>query len=183
MPGHRKYRSDLIDPILESIADGVFTISLDWRITSFNRAAEKITGHRRSEAIGHKCYDVFRASICQSSCAMKNTLKTGDEIIDLPVDILNTNGKLLPISISTAVLRTKNGKIIGGVETFRDLSCIEGIRRQFNKQYQLFDIISKNPTVLKILETLPVIAESSSTVLVEGPSGSGKSWCRGPCIH
>jgi PAS domain S-box-containing protein len=174
VPGHRKQGGDSSDPILESIADGVFTMDLDWRITSFNRAAEKITGNRRSDAIGQKCYDVFRASTCQSACAMKSTLETGNEIVDMPVDILNIEGKLVPITISTAVLRTKRGKIVGGVETFRDLSCIEDIRRQLNKTYQIGDVISKNATVLKIMETLPAIAESGSTVLVEGPSGSGK---------
>lgn len=174
MPRFSQLGSSSMETILECIADGVFTIDLDWRITSFNRAAEKITGNRRSEAIGQKCYDVFRANVCQGACAMKRTLETGDEIITLPVDILNADGRLLPISISTAVLRAKSGKIIGGVETFRDLSTIEDIRRQLNKSYQIGDVISKNPAVLKIMETLPAIAESNSTVLVEGPSGSGK---------
>lgn len=174
MPIQCKPKIGWLNPILESIADGVFTIDLDWRITSFNRAAEKITGNQRAKAIGQKCYDVFRASICQNACTMKLTLETGSEIIDMPVDILTADGKLLPISISTAVLRSEGGTIIGGVETFRDLSCIEGIRRQLTQKYQLADIISKNPAVLKMLSTLPAIAESSSSVLIEGPSGSGK---------
>jgi PAS domain S-box-containing protein len=171
---HRKQPFSGDHPILESIADGVFTIDLDWRVTSFNRAAEKITGTPRQKAIGQKCYDVFRASICQTTCAMKRTFETGEEIIDLPVDILNARGDILPISISTAVLRSSRGKTIGGVETFRDLSCIEAIRRQLTQKFITADIISKNPAVLKILETLPAIAESGSSVLVEGPSGSGK---------
>ncbi len=55
--------------ILDSIADGVFTVDGDWIITSFNRAAEEITGVPREEAIGKKCFDVFHANICQSNCA------------------------------------------------------------------------------------------------------------------
>ena len=38
--------------ILDSIAEGVFTIDLDWRITSFNRAAEKITGIKKMRPSG-----------------------------------------------------------------------------------------------------------------------------------
>ena len=60
-----------IDSILESISDGVFTVDLDWRITSFNRAAEEITGVPRKEAIGRRCEEVFRASMCESDCALK----------------------------------------------------------------------------------------------------------------
>ena len=71
--------------ILESIADGVFTIDQDWRVTSFNRAAERITGLSREKAIGQKCFDVFHASICQTACALKQTLETRKEVIDLPV--------------------------------------------------------------------------------------------------
>jgi len=52
------------DPILDSIADGVFTVDKEWNITSFNRAAEQITGVSRSEAIGRKCWVVFHADVC-----------------------------------------------------------------------------------------------------------------------
>jgi len=170
----RQKPSALIQPILDSVADGVFTIDLNWKITSFNRAAERITGTPRRRAIGQKCFDVFRANICQSTCAMKRTLETGREAIDVPVDVLNRRGDVLPISISTAVLRSARGRIIGGVETFRDLSCFEDIRRQLTQKFVTSDIISKNPAVLKLLGILPAIAESASTVLIEGPSGSGK---------
>jgi PAS domain S-box-containing protein len=160
--------------ILESIADGVFTINRDWRVSSFNRAAERITGISRKRAIGQKCFDIFHASICQTNCAMKRTLETGKEIIDLPVDILNNRGETLPISISTAVLRDRRGRIIGGAETFRDLSAIEALRRELSQRYAKGDIVSKNEALQRILSLLPSIAESDSTVLIQGPSGSGK---------
>ncbi|MCX5906214.1 MAG: PAS domain-containing protein, partial [Deltaproteobacteria bacterium] len=160
-----------ISTILESIADGVFTIDREWRVTSLNRAAERITGIFRRAAIGQKCFDVFHANICQNACALKRTLETGKEIIDLPVDILNNRGETLPISISSAVLRDRRGKVIGGVETFRDLSAIEALRRELSKQYTLGDIVSKNAGMLKIFSLLPSIAESNSTVLIQGPSG------------
>ncbi len=163
-----------LSPILESIADGVFTVDDDWRIQSFNRAAERITGVFRKEAIGQKCFDVFHASICQGECALKRTLETRREMIDLPVDILNSKGETLPISISTAVLRNHKGRIIGGVETFRDLSAIESLRRELLEKFTAGDIVTKNARILKILSLLPNIAESHSTVLLQGPSGSGK---------
>jgi PAS domain S-box-containing protein len=163
-----------LSTILESIADGVFTVDREWRIRSFNRAAERITGVLRGGAVGQKCFDVFHASICQGDCALKRTLETGKETIDLPVDILNSRGETLPISISTAVLRNRRGGIIGGVETFRDLSALETLRRELSGRFTLGDVVSKNPAILKALALLPSIAESNSTVLIQGPSGSGK---------
>ena len=163
-----------LSAVLESIADGVFTIDDQWRVTSFNRAAERITGVPRKKALGQKCFDVFHASICQTACALKQTLETGKEIIDLPVDILTEQGETIPISISTAVLRNRKGKIIGGAETFRDLSTLETLRREISKQYGKGDLVTKNDAMLKILSLLPSIGESQSTVLIQGPSGSGK---------
>jgi len=160
--------------ILNSIADGVFTIDREKNITSFNRAAEKITGLSADEVIGLKCFDAFHSNICQNNCALDKTVRTGKEIIDLPVNILDSKGRNLPISISTAVVKDEKGEIIGGVETFRDLSTIEEMRKELLGHYTFQDIISKNHEIHNILNVLPDIAESGSTVLIQGPSGSGK---------
>jgi len=160
--------------ILDSVVDGVFTINEKGEVTFFNRAAEEITGFTKEEALGHNCFDIFRANICQTNCALKETIKTGREIINLPINIINKDGRELPISVSTAVLRDEKGKIIGGVETFRDLSAIEELRKELRQQYTFEDIVSKNHTIQEIFQILPDIAESDSTVLIQGPSGSGK---------
>jgi len=160
--------------ILDSIADGVFTVDLDGRITSFNRSAEKITGFSRGEAIGQHCFDIFRTDICQSGCPLNESMKSGRQIVDQPATILTKDGRELPISISTAVLLDESGKILGGAETFRDLSAVEELRRELRDKYSFGDIVSKNKRIQEILAILPDVAESTSTVLIEGPSGSGK---------
>jgi PAS domain S-box-containing protein len=160
--------------ILDSIADGVFTVDQDWNITSFNRAAEQITGIPRSEAIGKKCFDVLRANICEDACALRKTLESGQQRIDRRIDILNSEGEKVPVSISTSVLRDADGNVIGGVETFRDLSTVEQLRKEIDNSYTLYDIISKNHEIRQILSILPDIASSDCTVLIEGPTGSGK---------
>jgi len=160
--------------ILDSIADGVFTVDREWNVTSFNRAAEKITGISRQQAIGQKCFDVLRANICQASCALRETMESGRQLINRPINILSSQGEQVPVSISTAVLRDENGRIVGGVETFRDLSAIELLRKEIDDRYTFQDIISKNHEIRRILDILPDIATSESTVLIEGPTGSGK---------
>jgi PAS domain S-box-containing protein len=164
---------DFFKVILSSIADGVFTVDSERVITSFNRAAEKITGIPASQAIGKHCQDVFRSDICEY-CLLKGTLETGIEAIDRPVNIINSQGEKIPISISTAVLKDEQGHILGAVETFRDLSVIEQLRKEISRNYSLEDIISKSPRMHKLFSILPEIASSESTVLIQGPSGSGK---------
>ncbi|MBA3015575.1 MAG: sigma 54-interacting transcriptional regulator [Proteobacteria bacterium] len=164
----------LSDTILDSIADGVFTVDPELNITFFNKSAEKITGVSQKEAIGQKCFDVFRANICQSTCAIKQSIQSGKEVINLSINILNSRDCKIPISVSTSVLRDEAGNIIGGVSTFRDMSTIENLRKELTQQYIFEDIISKNHKIRQILSTLPDIATSNSTVLIEGPSGAGK---------
>jgi len=160
--------------VLRCVADGVFTVDQNWRITSFNKAAERITGRSADEAIGKMCSEVFHADICERGCAIRQTLESGREIIDQPARILSSSGRAIPISISTAVLRDDHGTLLGAVETFRDLSAIEQLRREIQSQYTFEDIIGKSEAFQKIFGILPDIAESESTVLIEGPSGSGK---------
>jgi PAS domain S-box-containing protein len=162
------------DVILDSIADGVFTVDDDWNITSFNRAAERITGVSCRQAIGQKCFDVFHASICQSACALRETMESGRQRVDRRINILNSRGEKVPVSVSTALLRSENGDVIGGVETFRDLSAVEALRKEIDEHYTFHDIVSKNHEIRRILGILPDVATSDSTVLIEGPTGSGK---------
>ena len=160
--------------ILDSIADGVFTVDHSWRITSFNRAAERITGVARRRAVGRKCSEVFRAAICETDCALRHTLETGRPIVNRRVDIMGARGRRVPISVSTAILKDEAGRVVGGVETFRDLSLVEELRRELTRQHSFGDIISKNKQMRELFAILPEIAASDSTVLIEGPSGSGK---------
>lgn len=160
--------------ILDSINDGVFTVDRQWRVTSFNRAAEQITGVKRKQAIGRPCCEVFRASICETACALRQTLATGRPIVNKAVYILDVRGNRIPISISTAAFKDEHGSVIGGVETFRDLSLVDDLRKDLEAKYSFADIVGRSATMRQVFQILPQIAESDSTVLIEGASGTGK---------
>jgi len=160
--------------VLESIADGVFTVDRNWRITSFNRAAESITGWRREDAIGKSCADVFHSSICGENCAIAQSLYSGKPVANRSIFIEDIHGKRLPISISAAPLLDHEGNVIGGVETFRDLTLVTELRLELSRRYTFGEIISKSPKMQSIFQILPDIASSNSNVLVLGESGTGK---------
>ncbi len=162
------------ETILDSIGDGVFTVDRHWRITSFNRAAEEITGLSVADALGKPCREVFQSSLCGEACAMAMSIRMGKRVANKRVTIKRVNGESVPISISTAPLLDYDGNIIGGVETFRDLREIDQLRKRLTGRYTLGDIISKSPQMQKIFDILPEIAMSDSNVLVLGESGTGK---------
>ena len=160
--------------ILDSLAEGVFTVDLNWRITSFNRAAETITGISRAEAIGRPCHEVFRADVCETGCMLRRTMETRFPLSNMPVYIYRADKKRIPITVSTALLRDADGTVVGGVETFQDISALKELQKALRQQHSFEDIVSKNPRMLKIFSILPQVAESGCTVLVEGASGTGK---------
>jgi PAS domain S-box-containing protein len=162
------------EAILESISDGVFTVDLDWRITSFNRAAEEITQTPRREAIGRHCSEVFRSSMCEDDCALKHSIRTGKPVVGKSCYIITADGERIPISVSTAIMRDRAGKVIGGAETFRDLSEVEALREELAGRFLVGDMVSHSPLMQRIFEVLPAVAASPSTVLILGETGTGK---------
>ncbi len=162
------------DAILESISDGVFTVDEDWVVTSFNRAAEVITGIPREEAVGRLCSEVLRSSMCESDCALKRTLKTGRPIIGKSCYIIDAKGQRIPISVSTAVLKDAHGRLVGGAETFRDLTELEELRQELKGRSHVGELVSRSPIMQKVFEVVPAVAASPSTVLILGETGTGK---------
>jgi len=160
--------------ILDSLNEGVFTVDLDWRITSFNQAAERITQVPKQEAVGSRCCDVFHASVCETDCPLRRTMASGKPIVNALAYIINDQGERVPVRISTALLKDETGAIIGGVETFQDLSQIEELRKKLQDRYTFADIVGKSAAMQKLFAILPQVAESSSTVLLQGASGTGK---------
>ncbi|MDR9500456.1 MAG: sigma 54-interacting transcriptional regulator [Desulfurivibrionaceae bacterium] len=160
--------------ILDNIADGVFTVDTRWRITSFNKAAEKITGVPVAEALGKFCSDIFHASICGETCAIAHSMCTGKSETNRCIEIQNSEGKKIPVSICAAPMYDNQGNLIGGVETFRDLRVVTYLQQRLFRRNSLRDILSKSPAMHKIFAIMPQVAKSSSNVLILGDSGTGK---------
>jgi PAS domain S-box-containing protein len=78
-------RKKISEIIFDSISDGVFTVDKSCRITTFNKAAEHITGFTASEAVDKHCFDIFRTEICNKHCALKDTLKNEEPIENVRV--------------------------------------------------------------------------------------------------
>ena len=89
-----------------------------------------------------------------SACALKQTLKAGEPIIGKSGYIINADGDRIPISISTAVLRDAEGNVIGGAETFRDLSEIEALRQELGGKFRVGDLASRSPLMQRVFEVL-----------------------------
>ena len=159
--------------ILNSVNEGVFTVDQEWRITCFNRAAERITGVSREQAVGSRCCDVFRASICETDCALRKTMSEGHPVVNATAHIVNHEGQRIPIRLSTALLRDDMGAVIGGGD-LPDLTQIEQLQKELESRYTFEDIVGRSAAMLRLFDVVPQISASTSTVLIEGASGTGK---------
>jgi PAS domain S-box-containing protein len=162
------------DLIFDYIPHGIFTVDENGQITSFNRAASKITGWKPAEVLGRPCREVFRSNHCEEVCFLRHSIEEGAPHRDQEVKITRKDGSELLVAVSTAALRDVNGKVIGGVEMVRDLSDVDTLRRQITGSYTCEDIVSKSPAMQGVRELLPLVARSNSTVLIEGEPGTGK---------
>ncbi|MBD3299460.1 MAG: PAS domain-containing protein [candidate division Zixibacteria bacterium] len=167
-------REELSQLIFNSISDGVFTVDRHCIITSFNSAAERITGFRANEAVGKHCFDIFRTEVCHKQCALKDTLKTQNQVQDARVSILTRDGREVPIQVTTTLLRDEDHSVIGAVEFFRDISEIEHLRKSLDQKDSLRSIVSVTRQMQDLIGLLPDVAQSDCSVLIQGPSGSGK---------
>jgi PAS domain S-box-containing protein len=160
--------------MLNRIAEGVFTVDAEKRITFFNHSAERITGFTAAEALGHPCQDIFRTDACGDHCILDEVRRTRRNITDRRVTMVDRNGRTLTVCVNAGAIRDAEGNHVGGIETFRDVSAEEELRRRVEQTYTFQDIVSRHPRMHEIFAILPDIAESRVPVLIEGESGTGK---------
>ena len=167
--------------VLDVVDQGVITVDPQGRISSFDKATQTITGYKEGEVLGKECAAVFRSNLCQTICPLRRSIASRDRIRNQRVRVLTKDGRLIPIAISTAPFEGRSGELLGG-EVFADLSHVEDLERKIHGQYQVGNIVTHNPEMRRILDMLPMVAESSSTILVTGPTGTRKELLAKP-IH
>ncbi|MEW6442138.1 MAG: sigma 54-interacting transcriptional regulator [bacterium] len=159
--------------ILDNVPDGVMALDGQGLIAWFNRAAEGITGFQKEEVLGKPCRIVFQTDLCGTAdCPLERALRQ-ESTANLEVCIRNKWGRPLPVSVSMTALRDPNGRVIGSVETFRDLS-LSASQEPEGQRGPLKNIITQDPAMLSILHHLRDLARSDSPVLLSGESGTGK---------
>jgi PAS domain S-box-containing protein len=163
-----------LDKVIDSLAVGIFAVDTEQNIIFFSRGAEKITGFSREEVMGTKCYDKARTSSCRSNCCLKRALEAGKETVNSKAVILNKYDKRVPIRMMASLIRDDRGTVLGWMESFIDDSERLALEKKVKQSYTFGDIVGKDSKMLKLYDTLPLIAASDMTVLICGETGTGK---------
>jgi len=160
--------------ILDNLDIGVLTVDRGDHISFFNTMAEKITGYARTELLGKSCTKVFGPRFGKDFKQAPKLLENDSGHIRVETDLATREGQRIPIQANYVPLKNEEGAVVGGLTTISDLSLQYHYKSAIRGQYTYFDMVGKHPEMQKIFEVIPVIAASDATVLIEGPTGTGK---------
>lgn len=116
--------------IIDSMPVSIITVDFDLKITGFNQWAKEITGYSEKEAMGHYCGEILQGGMCKVQCPLKTVISQQNPIVRLDTTIQNKGGKTIPVRMNTAALVNDDGKLLGGVEAFQDISYLKALERE-----------------------------------------------------
>jgi PAS domain S-box-containing protein len=169
-----RYSERQMKNILDSLDIGVFTVTRGGLINFFNTAAESISGYKRKEVLGKPCTNILGDEPDGDADLLDASISDGKPRANNKGRLTAKDGRVIPTRANYMALISEQGRTVGGLATIQDLSLIHQLDRQIRNRYTFADMIGKDPSMQRIFEILPVVAESETTVLVEGPTGSGK---------
>jgi len=161
------------EAIFEIIPDAVIAIDVKKNVLWLNQAAEKLGGLSRTNAVGRPCSAVLHSSMCGDTCMLHRSLKAGKSMVNAPA-FINSGEKRIDVSVSIALMKDADGRVIGAVETIRELPDAEPLNLDVEREFPVFPHTSRNAWMQKVLDSLPQISRNGSTVLIFGETGTGK---------
>jgi len=189
---HEIWNLRFLSQIINSMADGVFTMDINGKITSWNRSMEQISGYSAQETLGKGC-DILGCSRCFGnecpsgieSCGIieRGTSETKECLMR------HKDGHDISLIKNASVVRDEKDNIIGVVETVTDLTELKNAKKiaeeaafRLGEIHQMGNIIGKSHEMEKVFSAIKVAAASESTILIQGESGTGKELVAG-AIH
>lgn len=158
--------------ILDSLDVGILTINRGGHITFFNREAEKISGYGRRDVLGKPYSAIFEGEAADIPAMLRESVQKGT--LSRRGGMRSKAGETLPIRANHMALKNEKGVVIGGLATFHDLTLLRQFNQAMRDRYRFDDMIGKSPEMLDIFDKAGVVAKTDATVLIEGPTGTGK---------
>lgn len=160
--------------ILDSLSDAVVVVGRDAHVQYLNKPAQGLLGFSSDEAKNRHCTRVMGCDVCYNGCLMERAIQQGESQADFETVVRSRDGRLITIAGYIRLLRDQDGRVLGAVQIFRDVSRVRGYSEPLQEKYKITHVIGKNHRIREIYELLPEIAKTKSTVLIEGESGTGK---------
>jgi Response regulator containing CheY-like receiver, AAA-type ATPase, and DNA-binding domains len=160
------------DTLLDKLPFATAVITPGRRVLFLNRAMEALTGFSRDEALGLRCDCVLRCSVCLDDCPLA-AAGNQDKPLSLEGDVINRDRRRLPVRLSLSAVPDDTGAPAFYLETLEERPggirpALEGGPMSFSR------IIGRSPAMERLFETLPAVAQTDSSLLITGETGTGK---------
>ena len=159
--------------IMDSLADGLFTVDAERRIRSFSVKLEGLTGIAADQAVGRTCMEVLRGTKCESDCPLSWSFEH-EKTIDHCRETLRLEGRALPVSLTTAFLHDQEGRRVGLTAAVHDRSEVERLREALHQRHSYRSIIGRSRGMQELFQVIETVGDTEATVLITGESGTGK---------
>ena len=171
---HSLFKSPLdFTHLIDEIPLGILVLDSDCRVVQLNKAFEATSGFRIDRAYGVECHNILRSAACINNCPVL-TMGGHNRSISCKSDMINLDRKKLPIRITIAPIFDNNGNTTGFIETIQNIRMAEKFDKLQSTAYSFANIIGRSPQMEKIFQTLPVLAQSDTSILITGETGTGK---------
>ena len=119
------------DQVLDSLFEGVYFVDVDRRIQRWNAGATSLTGFHAEELLHRHCADNILlhvdergTQLCKSGCPLQKTLEDAQPR-QATLFLRHKHGYRVPVHVRTVAIKDDEGKVVGAVETFREVNEAE----------------------------------------------------------
>lgn len=162
-----------LESFIDNIPVGLSVVDRHRNILLVNRSFEALTGFSKSEVSGISCGQILRSKQCIKNCPILKMDEHSEPACN-ESDIINKERQLIPVRLNVATLKNIDGQIEGYIETIEDLRAIRELDTQIRHAFTFAHLIGHSPQMERIFKILPVFAQSDSSVLITGETGTGK---------
>ena len=164
------------ESVLDAMEDGVMTVDRELCVVGFNRAAERLTGYRKEEALGRRCFEVCAGRFCQRACDMQEMFETGHAPDDFETFLFRKDGSIRIVRVHTVPVRDRRGRIVAAVRILRDVTALRALEREAGARKEFGFLCGRSEGMARLYEAIEGIRDSTEPVLIVGEPGTEKVW-------
>ncbi len=159
--------------LLDELPIGVAVLNKHGAIMHVNGAYESLTGVDRNKVMGMSCLHTLRCDFCTKGCPVY--LKSPHfQIQQVDADIINRERRRLPIKLTVAPVTDEKGEQVGVVETVTAAGALNDYADPEAGPYGFGTLVGRSPQMAKVFRMVPSVAQTDSSVLITGETGTGK---------
>ena len=158
--------------ILDEIPLGAAVLDKERRILLINRTLAALTGYDQTEAHGLHCSSIIRSSMCLQQCPLNSSESC--EYPFLQSNIVNRQRQKIPVRVSVSSITDVQGEHAGYFQLVEDIRAAHKTDWKAVHSQHFSTLIGSSPQIEKVFNILPMVAQTDSSILITGESGTGK---------